>query len=64
MQIYAPDMTASFKLEARGLMICKGTTKYALLTEAEIYKCSDLGVKWCNVESPLFPVNLAKIFIL
>lgn len=60
----APDMTASFKLEARGLMIDKGRTKYALLSEAEVDKCSDLSVKWCNVESPLFPVNLAKLCIV
>ena len=60
----APDMTASFKLEARGLMKDKGRTRYALLTEAEIDKCSDLSVKCCNVESPLFPVNLAKICIV
>ena len=43
-------------------MIDKGRTKYALLTEAEIDKCSDLSVKWCNVESPLFPVNLCCPF--
>ena len=60
----ASDMTASFKLEARGLMIDKGRTKYALLTEAENDKCSDLSVKWWYVESPLFPVNLAKICIV
>ena len=60
----APDMSASFKLEARELMIDEDRTKYALLTEAEVDKCSDLSVKWRYVESPLFPVNLAKHFIV
>lgn len=61
---HAPDMIATYDLEAHGLMIDQGRTKYALLTKDEIDQCSDPSIKWCSVTEPIFPVNLAKLCLV
>lgn len=60
----APDMTATYSLEADALMIDKGRTKYSLLTQRETEICSDPAVKYCNVQSPIYPVNLARVCLV
>lgn len=61
---HAPDMIATYDLEAHGLMIDQGRTKYALLTKDEIDQCSDPSINWCSVTEPIFPVNLAKLCLV
>ena len=61
---HAPDMIATYDLEAHGQMIDQGRTNYALLTEDEIDRCSDPSIKWCSVTKPIFPVNLAKLCLV
>ena len=58
------EMTATLNLESNGLMINKDRTKYTLLTDQELDKCSDPNVNWCSVASPIFPVNVAKLCIV
>lgn len=62
--IDAPDLTAVYELEADGLMIDKGRTKYALLTKSETDSCSDPSIKWCSIAKPIFPVNLARLCLV
>ena len=61
--VNAPDMITKYNLESEGLMIDKSTTRYALLTQDETEMCSD-SVKYCNVQSPIYPVNLARLCVV
>ena len=45
-------------------MIDKSKTRYALLTRAETEICCDSSVKYCNVQSPIYPVNLARLCVV
>ena len=62
--VNAPDMITKYNLESEGLMIDKSKTRYALLTRAETEICSDSSVKYCNVQSPIYPVNLARLCVV
>lgn len=57
-------MIASYRLESVGFMINKPQTKYALLTDAETKICSNKEVKYCKMQSPIYPVNLARLCIV
>lgn len=60
----AQGMVATYRIESSGLMINKAKTKYALLNQVELAVCSEPTVNYCNVQSPIFPVNLAKLCIV
>ena len=60
----APDLIATYDLEGDGIMVDKERTNFALLTKYETDICSNPVVKWCNVKSPIFPINLARLCII
>ena len=58
---HARNTTATDHLESEGFMIIKARTKFALLTNAKTNICSNSAIKYCNVQSPIYPVNLAQL---
>ncbi|MCG8033933.1 MAG: envelope fusion protein, partial [Candidatus Thiodiazotropha taylori] len=61
---FAQSMTAMYRLESDGFLINKARTKYALLTNAETGVCSNSAIKYCSVQSPIYPVNLARLCVI
>ncbi|MCG8094216.1 MAG: envelope fusion protein [Candidatus Thiodiazotropha endolucinida] len=61
---FAQSMTAMYRLESDGFLINKARTKYALLTNTEAGICSNPAIKYCNVQSPIYPVNLARLCVI
>ncbi len=57
-------MLASYDLEAEGILIDKQRSRYVLLTSDEMIACSHSETQWCEVSSPVFPVNLAKVCVI
>ena len=60
----AQSMIATYQLESEGFMINKAHTKYAILTAAETNICSKATTTYCKVESPIYPVNLARLCVI
>ena len=60
----APDMIATYRLESQGFIINKAKTRYSLLTQGELDLCSEPVINYCNIQNPIYPVNLAKLCII
>lgn len=60
----AQNMIATYRLESQGFIINKAKTRYSLLTQSELDLCSEPVINYCNIKSPIYPVNLAKLCII
>ena len=58
-----PNMVAEFKLESKLLAINLEKMKYILLTSAELESCTSQLHHYCDIRSPLYPINLSKLCI-
>ena len=45
-------------------MVYRRRTNIALLTQAETETYSDLKIHWCSINSPINPVNLARLCVV
>ncbi|CAC5360921.1 unnamed protein product [Mytilus coruscus] len=58
------NMVAQYELEAAVIAANQEKTKYMLLSTQEIDKCSNPLVNYCEIKSPVYPVNLSKLCII
>ncbi|CAC5422638.1 unnamed protein product [Mytilus coruscus] len=58
------DMVAQYELEAVVIAANQEKTKYMLLSNQEIDKCSNPLVNFCEIKSPVYPVNLSKLCVI
>ncbi|XP_052082136.1 uncharacterized protein LOC127719850 isoform X1 [Mytilus californianus] len=58
------NMVAQYELEAEVIAANQEKTKYMLLNTNEIDKCSNPLVNFCEIKSPVYPVNLSKLCII
>ena len=58
-----PNMVAEFKLESKLLAINLEQMKYILLTSAELESCTSPLHHYCDIRSPVYPINLSKLCI-
>jgi hypothetical protein len=58
------NMIATYDLEATAFLIDKQRNKYVMLTSEESRICSNANIKWCAVTSPVYPVNIAKTYLI
>ena len=58
------DLLAAFGLEAPGFLIDKSRTTYQLLSREILRVCSYNNVKFCKVQSPVFPVSLSRTCLI
>ncbi|CAC5408220.1 unnamed protein product [Mytilus coruscus] len=57
-------MVAQYELEAAVIAANQEKTKYMLLSNQEIDKCSNPLVNFCEIKSPVYPVNLSKLCVI
>ena len=60
----SPDMIATYEIEYPGILLNKDRSKYALLSENEIQKCSSKALKYCSPQNAILPVNLNRLCML
>ncbi|CAC5398430.1 unnamed protein product [Mytilus coruscus] len=58
------DMVAQYELEAVVIAANQEKTKYMLLSNQEIDRCSNPLVNFCEIKSPVYPVNLSKLCVI
>ncbi|CAC5408705.1 unnamed protein product [Mytilus coruscus] len=58
------NMVAQYELEAVVIAANQEKTKYMLLSNQEIDKCSNPLVNFCEIKSPVYPVNLSKLCVI
>ena len=58
------NMVAEFKLESKSLAINLEQMKYILLTSAELESCTSPLHHYCDIRSPVYPINLGKLCIV
>ncbi|ESP03279.1 hypothetical protein LOTGIDRAFT_171626 [Lottia gigantea] len=57
-------MVASYRLEAEVIAINNDRTKYAILDRDETKRCSDPLIGFCQIRSPIYPINLSQLCIV
>ncbi|ESO96062.1 hypothetical protein LOTGIDRAFT_160045 [Lottia gigantea] len=57
-------MVASYRLEAEVIAVNTDRTKYAILDSDEFTKCSDPLAGFCQITSPIYPINLSQLCIV
>ena len=55
------NMVVEFKLESKSLAINLEQMKYILLTSAELESCTSPLHHYCDIKSPVYPINLSKL---
>ncbi|XP_069106680.1 LOW QUALITY PROTEIN: uncharacterized protein [Argopecten irradians] len=56
-------MTAQYQIESKYIAVNAERTQYMLLSETEGEGCSNSLIKFCKIESPIYPINLANLCV-
>ncbi|ESO88658.1 hypothetical protein LOTGIDRAFT_165442 [Lottia gigantea] len=55
---------AQYKLETTTLAVSVDSTKYALITDNESKQCTNPHMNFCQIKSPIFPINLSELCVM
>jgi hypothetical protein len=58
------SLVAQYRLESDTLAVNHERTKYVLLSAQEFMSCSQNYVSYCEIRSPVYPINLSKLCII
>ena len=58
------SMLAYSNIEAKPIGVNVQKTKYILLNDEGLDKCIQPGVNYCNIKSPIYRINLSKLYIV
>ena len=57
-------MLVQYRLEASAIAINKERTKYALMSKQELGACNKPITSFCEIKSPIYPVNVNRFCIV
>lgn len=57
-------LVANYQLEAKAIAINQQRTRYILLADDELKRCSNPLISFCEFKSPIYPVNWSKFCIV
>ena len=58
------SMVAHFDLETKYFAVNKDKTKYSLLDNDSISRCTNPLIDFCEIKNPIFPINLSNLCVI